>query len=281
MPTDALESEAPASGGVSCCIGCGYDLRTLPPDANCPECGIPIARSTADTPLRFAPPSWLLRVASGFNWQIAANVCLLLYCLFYSEIRLLEGPLLPSLFLVRSVLDFLAVWYVTTPDPTLSEPTTPSLWQWARFVVAGAAALSIGLLVVAILQPERRFSGESSFIILQFLDVTMAWAGLTLWFVYVQRLASSAARPALALQWAVVMVIQFVSTGVDGVYPASAAMLWMIHNIRLPYVRTTPVFYASLGGFAYTCYLCWQTKKALRALAAEATEKPPIEAVSP
>src|SRR4051812_45894151 len=92
----APEADFPPNGGTARCVGCGYDLRGLAAEAKCPECGVPVARSIADTPFRHAPPVWLGRVASGFTWQIAANVCLLLYSLSYSETELLHGPLLPS-----------------------------------------------------------------------------------------------------------------------------------------------------------------------------------------
>lgn len=47
------------------CIACGYDLRELPPDINCPECGLPIKRSVGSEKLARADPAWLRKIVIG------------------------------------------------------------------------------------------------------------------------------------------------------------------------------------------------------------------------
>lgn len=47
------------------CIGCGYDLRSLPVDGRCPECGRAIAASVGGRRLAAADPQWLTRLAIG------------------------------------------------------------------------------------------------------------------------------------------------------------------------------------------------------------------------
>ncbi len=47
------------------CIGCGYDLRSLPVEGACPECGVVIIRSLHGDRLAAADPAWLRRVVMG------------------------------------------------------------------------------------------------------------------------------------------------------------------------------------------------------------------------
>lgn len=55
------------------CVGCGYDLRNLPVDGPCPECGRAIAESVDGRRLTAADPTWLKRLATG-QALIAAGV---------------------------------------------------------------------------------------------------------------------------------------------------------------------------------------------------------------
>jgi len=45
------------------CVGCGYNLRTLASDANCPECAAPVADS-----VDAFPPAFLFRRWSSIRW---------------------------------------------------------------------------------------------------------------------------------------------------------------------------------------------------------------------
>lgn len=47
------------------CIACGYDLRELPPEGNCPECGLAIERSVGSEKLARADPVWLRKIVIG------------------------------------------------------------------------------------------------------------------------------------------------------------------------------------------------------------------------
>ena len=47
------------------CITCGYDLRSLPTEESCPECGTPIELSLRGDRLSRSDPAWVARLARG------------------------------------------------------------------------------------------------------------------------------------------------------------------------------------------------------------------------
>ncbi|MCH8209871.1 MAG: hypothetical protein IIB99_00725 [Planctomycetes bacterium] len=47
------------------CITCGYDLRSLPTEESCPECGTPIELSLRGDLLSQSDPAWVARLARG------------------------------------------------------------------------------------------------------------------------------------------------------------------------------------------------------------------------
>jgi predicted RNA-binding Zn-ribbon protein involved in translation (DUF1610 family) len=47
------------------CVGCGYNLRSLPVDGPCPECGRAISASLGGRRLAAADPRWLARLSIG------------------------------------------------------------------------------------------------------------------------------------------------------------------------------------------------------------------------
>jgi len=57
--------QPPAEGMPWPCIHCGYDLRRLPADRRCPECGEPIADSMPRELLYFSPTSHLRSLRTG------------------------------------------------------------------------------------------------------------------------------------------------------------------------------------------------------------------------
>src|SRR5438128_2549555 len=54
------------------CLGCGYNLRSLPEDAVCPECAQPVRRSLAGEQLRFAQAQWVRLLARGATCLVIA-----------------------------------------------------------------------------------------------------------------------------------------------------------------------------------------------------------------
>lgn len=66
------------------CITCGYDLRSLPTEESCPECGTPIELSLRGDLLSLSDPAWVARIARGQSLLvIGVRLCLIvMVCAF-------------------------------------------------------------------------------------------------------------------------------------------------------------------------------------------------------
>lgn len=63
------------------CISCGYSLRGLAVEGNCPECGTPVADSLRGTLLRHASPAYLAKVRMGIDLVLLGMLLTLLMTL--------------------------------------------------------------------------------------------------------------------------------------------------------------------------------------------------------
>lgn len=119
------------------CIGCGYNLRSLPADGLCPECGRPVPPSLElfARRLSFGDPTWLLEVCRGLNWLLVAL-----------------GILVVLTFVVPVILNILFV--VTAPAGTFGRfgpGLAVMILQW----VSQLLALGIGIFaLVKVTTPE-------------------------------------------------------------------------------------------------------------------------------
>lgn len=143
------------------CIHCGYNLRSLLPDQNCPECNHSVARSLRSDRLQFSDPTWLRRVCSGMKYILIGSLVGLV------AMRIL-GWAIPGLTLgftptisyrvslltrVSLLLLFgipvIGAWRATSPEPEIAGTSRDS-----RLRLAARILLPVFLLLLAALSLE-------------------------------------------------------------------------------------------------------------------------------
>lgn len=131
------------------CVDCGYNLRGLPYDHFCPECGALVERSTHGHLLIFANPKWLKGVSQGLHWVVGA---FLLEALGY--IILISGVSTRSIYLlfgfvVVTISAAYMLWHgvflATAPEPHRVHNENPA----ALRRVARIAAIVTGAVFAA------------------------------------------------------------------------------------------------------------------------------------
>ncbi len=98
------------------CASCGYNLRGLSSDHNCPECANPIRNSLRGDLLEFCDPRWVARLATGANLiDIALWACIPL--VVFAPPWIMEKPvyLLPPHWAI-TCLFAVGCWLLTIPD---------------------------------------------------------------------------------------------------------------------------------------------------------------------
>ena len=158
------------------CVGCGYDLRSLPVDGPCPECGRAIAESLGGRRLAAADPRWLARLAlgqsliswglplggpcGGGRWALAGFCVIPLLGIAIAILSLMGGLSSTALRIVvaslmvavvgGTVLVWIGAILVTAPDPGANDTeATNSARRLARWGMTATIGF-IFLLVVDI-----------------------------------------------------------------------------------------------------------------------------------
>lgn len=119
------------------CTRCGYDLRGLSEDANCPECGAPIVHSKHNL-LRYADGDWLRSIVRGmrlahvgrYSFFILVLVFLLMVITLgalhawssidkavITSVKNAADEVFRYLFLLAFILMGIGVWIVSAPEP--------------------------------------------------------------------------------------------------------------------------------------------------------------------
>ncbi|MBL8760341.1 MAG: hypothetical protein JNL50_03480 [Phycisphaerae bacterium] len=151
-PNDAGEGGAVAPGidgpvlqGDVSCIKCSYNLRGLPPNRNCPECGEPIASSLKGFTLQAASAEYRATLKSGLSLVLNGILFLIMAMIAMAVVR----KALPGMAWLGTILDgvvfligcamLLGYWKYTEPDPGYVNFEQPSS---ARKVVRVSVLLS-------------------------------------------------------------------------------------------------------------------------------------------
>lgn len=147
--------------GDSPCVRCGYNLRTLPLSASCPECGAPVAYSFRGYFLQYADPHWVRGLARGLALLLAATLVTLVLGIVVTVIGVIHAPawqaaptpsghswmLMPQS-VVRALYTGLAVaglWLFSRREPA---QTADLEGRTARRLIRAAVVVLPGLLVV-------------------------------------------------------------------------------------------------------------------------------------
>jgi hypothetical protein len=136
------------------CLKCGYNLRGLPLDGRCPECGTAIGRSTYGNALRFSEPAWVRQLAGGARWILWGNLYVVAAA-FLAQIALLGGMSYATTswsIMIPGLVWLVGCWKLTTPDPAEQVPGRIGARGVARWT-AVASQLVIPIGAVA----EKRF----------------------------------------------------------------------------------------------------------------------------
>jgi hypothetical protein len=145
------------------CVRCGHNLRGLPPDGLCCECGQPVDISLSGSPLAGAEPQWLERVCAGTGlltlllpwlWLPLAWPVVLVAGWLAAAPNPADLPrearrslALRSLLMIILVVPPLAAWIRDGPPAT-----------WLRADILALLALVAGLLLIWTVVLTRRLS---------------------------------------------------------------------------------------------------------------------------
>jgi hypothetical protein len=111
------------------CRRCGYNLRTLRADANCPECAMPVAASVHGDDLLYSDPAWLSKITLGSDLMVAGWLAVLpaVLCVFL----FIAAFAVLSTAVVAAILT--GTWLLTRPDPSgAGEPSYGRTRKLAR-----------------------------------------------------------------------------------------------------------------------------------------------------
>lgn len=143
------------------CIKCGYNLRGLAMSGTCPECGAPVVLSADPNRRAERHLRWLGRVQTGSILLLASEAVSLVYSLILVVFAIdrLIADLLYDKFVTESIVScmalpsyplwLIAIWFLTTSDPTNIDPKNQQKYSNARRWIYSlfAAGLTTNYLV--------------------------------------------------------------------------------------------------------------------------------------
>lgn len=208
LPHDPSSSPSDTSTDGLTCLHCGYDLRGLSADGNCPECGRTIA-SGLQSHLRNNDPIWLARLELGAKFGGAALALSTLLTLISAVFEFFPRAhrFTYAIFYFPPLLELLGFWFLTTLSPT-----TP---QFQR-----RPALRRAIRIAAILSFIMKVGSTGMGVRLQVAQTLIASAAFVALLFYLRHLAHFAGNrpveqqlPALVVGWVVLNLATFTFYG--------------------------------------------------------------------
>ena len=233
------------------CIACGYDLRSLPTEGSCPECGSRIELSLPGDLLSRSDPAWVARLARGQSLLVFG----VRLCLIFMVYRFAIAPLVFGLglglgvkipswgfdvafwsfgvaFIVGSLVSTLGCTLITTQDPRdrLRESSISNRHVARKALFAMYACIPAGS--VAFLLPFVR-TNPHIYAVIFFLSIgtcfTVAFVASLHWLAVLaaripdQDIRSRTLKSARFFRWAIPVFILMCLIPLRGVAAPAAA----------------------------------------------------------
>ena len=141
------------------CIGCGYNLRSLPMSGRCPECNSAIESALHHGWLMFADPQWLKRLRGGVTlilWTLLAIVLSYIGYVATLIVIMMPGGIITSNLAVQ--VPFLTIglgiaiaWLVSAFKLTAPEPSGATADPLRRGLLSKLAATMSAMPIVLII----------------------------------------------------------------------------------------------------------------------------------
>lgn len=131
------------------CRQCSYNLRGLPKDGRCPECGTPIGVSIWGEMLRFSHPRWLRQVSDG-AMMILWGLLVSFIVSIAAGIVMSHEPVIRQVFIaLGSLVGVIGTWQMTSPDPSgIGEKPGLTARKLVRIAVTCGVAANVAQMLV-------------------------------------------------------------------------------------------------------------------------------------
>ncbi len=142
------------------CVSCGYNLRGLAVDSNCPECATPVAESMKGDFLAFAGARYRRRLLVSLliiTLGVAATALIGVSRFFFGFVFSALGPsgfagaqtAVSIILVVPNAMVLTGAWLLVTPDPGYNGQSDPSRARlWTRVGVILEATRSVAGMMV-------------------------------------------------------------------------------------------------------------------------------------
>ncbi len=195
------------------CPRCGYNVRGVPGDARCPECGLAVELALRGDRIRFGDPAWIMSLAHGVRlilWSIATSIFAgILSAVPGMVVTPTIAPVVTLLALLAATSHALGAWLLTAADPSgLGEASCAT----PRKVVRVLVPISLASAIVGGLGATLGFGLLQPLIAAAALLAGAAVQVAVL--VYVERLCRRVPDPAMAERARVIRWGVLVSYGV-------------------------------------------------------------------